>query len=62
MGVKILGTTHDRRELGRRRPDHVRAADAAGKSASSAPPVKIGPVTVSAQVTVTFVYDAPAGP
>ena len=34
------------------------AADAAGKAASSAPPVQIGPVTVSAQVTVTFVYEA----
>ena len=32
------------------------AADAAGKTSSSAPPVQIGPVTVSAQVTVTFVY------
>ena len=33
------------------------AADAAAKASSSAPPVQIGPVTVSAQVTVTFAYD-----
>jgi uncharacterized protein YggE len=34
------------------------AADASGKAASSAPPVQIGPMTVSAQVTVTFAYEA----
>ena len=33
------------------------AADAAAKSAESAPPVKIGPVNVSAQVTVTYIYE-----
>ena len=40
------------------------AADsaAAGKVASTPPPVQIGPVDVSAQVTVTFVYAPPAGP
>jgi uncharacterized protein len=61
MGVKILGTTTISESSGGGGPV-MYAADAAGKSASSAPPVQIGPVTVSAQVTVTFVYDAPAGP
>jgi uncharacterized protein YggE len=61
MGVKILGTTTISEDSGGGGPV-MYAADAAGKSASSAPPVQIGPVTVSAQVTVTFVYDAPAGP
>jgi uncharacterized protein YggE len=62
MGVKILGTTTISENSGGGGPIMYAAADAAGKSASSAPPVQIGPVTVSAQVTVTFVYDAPAGP
>jgi uncharacterized protein YggE len=61
MGVKILGTTTISENSGGGGPV-MYAADAAGKSSSSAPPVQIGPVTVSAQVTVTFVYDAPAGP
>jgi uncharacterized protein len=61
MGVKILGTTTISENSGGGGPI-MYAADAAGKAASSAPPVQIGPVTVSAQVTVTFVYDAPAGP
>jgi uncharacterized protein YggE len=61
MGVKILGTTTISENSGGGGPI-MYAADAAAKSASSAPPVQIGPVTVSAQVTVTFVYDAPAGP
>jgi uncharacterized protein len=61
MGVKILGTTTISENSGGGGPV-MYAADAAAKSASSAPPVQIGPVTVSAQVTVTFVYDTPAGP
>ena len=32
-------------------------AEAAKAADSAAPPVKIGPVTVSAQVTVTYIYD-----
>ncbi len=62
MGVKILGTTTISENSGGGGPIMYAAADAAGKAASSAPPVQIGPVTVSAQVTVTYVYDAPAGP
>jgi uncharacterized protein len=62
MGVKILGTTTISENSGGGGPIMYAAADAAGKSSSSAPPVQIGPVTVSAQVTVTYVYDAPAGP
>jgi uncharacterized protein YggE len=62
MGVKILGTTTISENSGGGGPIMYAAADAAGKSTSSAPPVQLGPVTVSAQVTVTFVYDAPAGP
>ena len=58
MGVKILGTTTISESSGGGGPV-MYAADAAGKAASSAPPVQIGPVTVSAQVNVTFVYDAP---
>jgi uncharacterized protein YggE len=58
MGVKILGTTTISESSGGGGPV-MYAADAAGKAASSAPPVQIGPVTVSAQVSVTFVYDAP---
>jgi uncharacterized protein YggE len=58
MGVKILGTTMISESSGGGGPV-MYAADAAGKAASSAPPVQIGPVTVSAQVSVTFVYDAP---
>jgi uncharacterized protein YggE len=61
MGVKILGTTTISESSGGGGPI-MYAADAVAKGASSAPPVQLGPVTVSAQVTVTFVYDAPAGP
>lgn len=61
MGVTILGTTTISESSGGGGPV-MYAADAAGKAASSAPPVQIGPVTVSAEVTVTFVYDAPAHP
>jgi uncharacterized protein len=57
MGVHILGTTTISESNGGGGPI-MYAADAAGKAASSAPPVQIGPVTVSAQVTVTFAYDA----
>jgi uncharacterized protein YggE len=57
MGVRILGTTTISESSGGGGPI-MYAADAAGKSASSAPPVQIGPVTVSAQVTVTFAYGA----
>jgi len=64
MGVKILGTTTVS-ENGATGPIMYAAADAsAGKAASAAtpPPVQIGPVDVSAQVTVTFAYAPPAGP
>jgi uncharacterized protein YggE len=57
MGVRILGTTTISENSGGGGPI-MYAADAAGKSTSSAPPVQIGPVTVSAQVTVTFAYEA----
>jgi uncharacterized protein len=57
MGVRILGTTTVSENSGGGGPI-MYAADAAGKSTSSAPPVQIGPVTVSAQVTVTFAYEA----
>ena len=57
MGVHILGTTTISENSGGGGPI-MYAADAAGKTSSSAPPVQIGPVTVSAQVTVTFAYDA----
>ena len=57
MGVHILGTTTISEASGGGGPI-MYAADAAGKAASSAPPVQIGPVTVSAQVTVTFAYEA----
>jgi uncharacterized protein YggE len=57
MGVHILGTTTISENSGGGGPI-MYAADAAGKSTSSAPPVQIGPVTVSAQVTVTFAYEA----
>jgi uncharacterized protein YggE len=56
MGVHILGTTTISESSGGGGP--IMYADAAGKAASSAPPVQIGPVTVSAQVTVTFAYEA----
>jgi uncharacterized protein len=56
MGVRILGTTTISESNGGGGPI-MYAADAAGKAASSAPPVQIGPVTVSAQVTVTFAYE-----
>jgi uncharacterized protein len=61
MGVTILGTTTISENSGGGGPI-MYAADAAGKAASPAPPVQIGPVDVSAQVTVTFVYSPPAGP
>ena len=57
MGVQILGTTTISENNGGGGPI-MYAADAAGKAASSAPPVQIGPVTVSAAVTVTFAYAA----
>lgn len=57
MGVHILGTTTISESNGGGGPI-MYAADAAGKAASSAPPVQVGPVTVSAQVTVTFAYEA----
>jgi uncharacterized protein YggE len=59
MGVRILGTTTISEDNGGGGPIMYAAADAAGKSASSTPPpVQMGPVTVSAQVTVTFAYEA----
>jgi uncharacterized protein len=57
MGVHILGTTTISENSGGGGPI-MYAADAAGKSSSSAPPVQIGPVTVAAQVTVTFAYES----
>ena len=61
MGVKILGTSTIVENSGGGGPI-MYAADAAAKSrAGAAPPVKIGPVTVSAQVTVTYIYDPPPG-
>jgi uncharacterized protein YggE len=57
MSVQILGTTTISENSGGGGPI-MYATDAAGKAASSAPPVQIGPVTVSAQVTVTFAYEA----
>jgi uncharacterized protein YggE len=54
MGVHILGTTTIAENNGGGGP--IMYADAAAKASDSAPPVQIGPVTVSAQVTVTFVY------
>ena len=57
MGVTILGTSTIAENAGGGGPI-MYAADAAAKSAGSAPPVKIGPVTVSAQVTVTYLYQA----
>jgi len=64
MGVKILGTTSVSENGSSGGPIMYAAADsvAAGKVASTPPPVQIGPVDVSAQVTVTFVYAPPAGP
>jgi uncharacterized protein YggE len=59
MGVKILGTSTISENTGGGGPVMYDAV--AAKSESSAPPVKIGPVTVSAQVTVTFIYDPPPG-
>jgi uncharacterized protein YggE len=58
MGVHILGTTTISENSGGGGPIMYAAADASGKAASSAPPVQAGPVTVSAQVTVTFAYEA----
>jgi hypothetical protein len=57
MSVHILGTTTISEDTGGGGPI-MYAADASGKAASSAPPVQIGPMTVSAQVTVTFAYEA----
>jgi uncharacterized protein YggE len=59
MGVKILGTSTISENTGGGGPIMYDAA--AAKTESSAPPIKIGPVTVSAQVTVTFIYDPPPG-
>jgi uncharacterized protein YggE len=60
MGVKILGTSTIVENSGGGGPIMYAAADAAKRS-ESAPPIKIGPVNVSAQVTVTFIYDPPPG-
>jgi uncharacterized protein YggE len=63
MGVKILGTTTVSENGQSGGPIMYAAADvASAKSAATPPPVQIGPVDVSAQVTVTFVYAPPAGP
>jgi uncharacterized protein YggE len=53
MGVHILGTSTITESSGGG-PIMYAAADA--RASDAAPPVQIGPVTVSAQVTVTFVY------
>jgi len=60
MGVKILGTSTIVENSGGGGPI-MYAADAAAKRSESEPPVKIGPVNVSAQVTVTYIYDPPPG-
>jgi uncharacterized protein len=60
MGVKILGTSTIVENSGGGGPI-MYAADSAKVSGAAAPPVKIGPVTVSAQVTVTYIYDPPPG-
>ena len=60
MGVKILGTSTIVENSGGGGPIMYAAADAAAKR-ESAPPVQIGPVTVSAQVTVTYIYEPPPG-
>jgi uncharacterized protein YggE len=54
MGVHILGTSTITESNGGGGPIMYAAADA--KASGAAPPVQMGPVTVSAQVTVTFVY------
>jgi uncharacterized protein len=56
MGVRILGTSTIAENSGGGGPIMYAAADASAKREST-PPVQIGPVTVSAQVTVTFVYE-----
>lgn len=53
MGVRILGTSTISESSG---GGPIMYSAAAAKDSASAPPVQIGPVTVSAQVTVTFVY------
>jgi uncharacterized protein YggE len=60
MGVRILGTSTIAENSNGGGPI-MYAADAAAKSSASPPPVSIGPVTVSAQVTVTYIYEPPAG-
>ncbi len=60
MGVKILGTSTIVENAGGGGPI-MYATDAAQKAGGAPPPVKIGPVTVSAQVTVTYIYDPPPG-
>ena len=54
MGVHILGTSTISESSGGGGP--IMYAAEAAKASDSAPPVQVGPVTVSAQVTVTFVY------
>ncbi len=56
MGVTILGTSTIVENTNGGGPI-MYAADAAAKNSESAPPIKIGPVTVSAQVTVTYIYE-----
>jgi uncharacterized protein YggE len=55
MGVQILGTSTISESSG---GGPIMYAASAAKDSGSAPPIQIGPVTVSAQVTVTFVYSA----
>jgi uncharacterized protein YggE len=59
MGVRILGTSTIVEGSGGGGPV-LYAADAA-RSEKAAPPVEVGPVTVSAQVTVTYLYEPPPG-
>jgi uncharacterized protein len=55
MGVQILGTTATTENSDQGGPImYAAASDMAG--AEPAPPVQVGPVTVSADVTVTFLY------
>ena len=56
MGVRILGTSTIVENTNGGGPI-MYAADAAAKASESAPPIRIGPVNVSAQVTVTFIYE-----
>ena len=62
LGVQILGTTTITEEQRPRAgPSCTRPWESEKATASPAPPVQVGPETVSADVTVTFLYSPPAG-